>query len=120
VGPEHVQLAELERVEYTSVSDAEAVEAFHLLAETEGILPALESAHAVAEAARLAPRLRQRMVVLVNLSGRGDKDVESVLEWDAAHRHRHLEDADVMTHPAVRKWRGLTSALPDEEEDGEP
>ena len=91
VGPEHVQLAEAQRVEYTSVSDEEAVDAFHLLAETEGILPALESAHAVAEAARRAPNLRQRMVVVVNLSGRGDKDVETVLEWDAQHARRRDE-----------------------------
>jgi tryptophan synthase beta chain len=119
VGPEHVLLAELERVEYTSVSDAEAIDAFHLLAETEGILPALESAHAIAEAARRAPNLRQRMVVVVNLSGRGDKDVESVLEWDAAHAKRRAEEADVLTHPAIRKWRGITSHLHEDEEDGE-
>jgi tryptophan synthase beta chain len=120
VGPEHVQLAEAGRVEYTAVTDAEAIDAFHLLAETEGILPALESAHAIAEAARLAPRLRERMVLLVNLSGRGDKDVESVLEWKRAHAHDRDEEAEVLTHPAARKWTGLTSALPDEdEEDGE-
>jgi tryptophan synthase beta chain len=85
VGPEHALLAESSRVEYTSVSDTEAVAAFHRLAQTEGILPALESAHAIAEAARRAPNLGKRMVVLVNLSGRGDKDVDSVLEWDAGH-----------------------------------
>jgi tryptophan synthase beta chain len=120
VGPEHVLLAELDRVEYTSVSDAEAIDAFHLLAETEGILPALESAHAIAEAARRAPNLRERMVVLVNLSGRGDKDVESVLEWDAAHARRREEEAEVMTHPAARKWRGITSPLLKDQEDEEP
>jgi tryptophan synthase beta chain len=84
VGPEHAALAELGRVEYTSVSDADAVDAFHLLAELEGILPALESAHAVAEAIRRARRLSRRRLILVNLSGRGDKDLESVLEWDRA------------------------------------
>jgi tryptophan synthase beta chain len=84
VGPEHALLHDAGRVEYTSVGDAEAVDAFHLLAESEGILPALESAHAVAEAARHAPHLGAGRVILVNLSGRGDKDVESVADWDAA------------------------------------
>jgi len=64
VGPEHVLLAESGRVEYTSVSDAEAVEAFHKLAQTEGILPALESAHALAEVARRAPRLSAKRILL--------------------------------------------------------
>jgi tryptophan synthase beta chain len=85
VGPEHAALAALGRVEYTSATDAEAVAAFHLLAELEGILPALESAHALAEAIRRAPRLSRRNVLLVNLSGRGDKDLESVLAWDREH-----------------------------------
>ena len=84
VGPEHVLLRDRGRVEYTSATDEEAVAAFHLLARTEGILPALESAHAVAEVARHAPRLSRERVVLVNLSGRGDKDLESVMEFDHA------------------------------------
>lgn len=84
VGPEHAALADLGRVEYTSATDREAVAAFHLLAETEGILPALESAHALAEATKRARRLSRRAIVLVNLSGRGDKDLESVLAWDRA------------------------------------
>jgi tryptophan synthase beta chain len=83
VGPEHVALHEAGRTEYTTASDAEAVKAFHLLAETEGILPALESAHALVEVARHAPNLEPEKIILVNLSGRGDKDVESVLAWDA-------------------------------------
>jgi tryptophan synthase beta chain len=82
IGPEHAALAELGRVEYTRVSDHDAVAAFHLLAENEGILPALESAHAIAEAVRRARRLSRRNVLLVNLSGRGDKDLESVLAYD--------------------------------------
>ena len=86
VGPEHVFLREQGRVEYTSATDAEAVAGFHLLARTEGILPALESAHAIAEVVKHAPRLSRKRVVLVNLSGRGDKDVESVLAWDAEAR----------------------------------
>ena len=104
VGPEHVELAERGRVEYTSASDAEAVGAFHLLAETEGILPALESAHALAETVKHAPRLGRRMIILVNLSGRGDKDVESVLEYDREHSGEQRHEADVLVHPAVRKW----------------
>jgi len=83
VGPEHVQLHDSDRIEYTRVGDAEAVRAFHLLSATEGILQALESAHAVAEVVRRAPRLSADKVILVNLSGRGDKDVQTVLDWDA-------------------------------------
>lgn len=83
VGPQHARLADLGRVEYTSATDAEAIEAFHLLAEKEGILPALESAHALVEAGKHAAQLAENKIVLVNLSGRGDKDVESVLEYDA-------------------------------------
>jgi tryptophan synthase beta chain len=82
VGPEHVYLFDQGRVEYTVVSDEEAIEAFHLLAVTEGILPALESAHAIAEVMRRAPSLGSDRIILVNLSGRGDKDVEAVLAWD--------------------------------------
>ncbi len=82
VGPEHVVLAEEGRVEYTSATDAEAIDAFHRLAATEGILPALESAHAIAEAINRAPGLTAKEIVLINLSGRGDKDVESVLAYD--------------------------------------
>jgi len=70
------------------VSDAEAVDAFHRLAETEGILPALESAHALAEAIRHAPKLPRSFVVLVCLSGRGDKDLESVAAFDVERRAR--------------------------------
>ena len=99
VGPEHALLAESGRVEYTSVSDAEAVAAFHQLAQSEGILPALESAHAIAETARRAPRLHKRMVILVNLSGRGDKDVDSVLEWDAGHAKTGHEASEGLLQP---------------------
>ena len=85
VGPEHALLRQLGRVEYTTATDAEAIAAFHRLAETEGILPALESAHAVAEAMKRAPALSRRHVLLVTLAGRGDKDLESVIAWDAGH-----------------------------------
>jgi tryptophan synthase beta chain len=78
VGPEHSWLRALGRTEYAHVSDAEALAAFQTLARLEGILPALESAHAIAYAQRLAPALDGSQIVLVNLSGRGDKDVNTV------------------------------------------
>ena len=78
VGPEHAWLRDLGRAEYTSVSDAEAIAAFGALARSEGILPALESAHAVAYACRLAQELGGERSILINLSGRGDKDVETL------------------------------------------
>jgi tryptophan synthase beta chain len=78
VGPEHVWLRQTGRAEYTSASDAEALAAFHRLSELEGIIPALESAHAVAYALELAPTLSREQAVLINLSGRGDKDVETI------------------------------------------
>jgi tryptophan synthase beta chain len=78
VGPEHAWLRAIGRAEYTYVTDAEALAAFGTLARLEGILPALESAHAVAYAGTLARNLGPSAVVLVNLSGRGDKDVQTV------------------------------------------
>ncbi len=75
VGPEHAFLKESGRAEYVAASDAEALEACSLLARTEGIIPALESAHAVAECIKRAPRLKRSEVVIVNISGRGDKDM---------------------------------------------
>ena len=75
IGPEHAWLHDLKRAEYTSASDAEALAAARLLSRTEGIIPALESAHAVAEAIRRAPAARDKLFV-VNLSGRGDKDID--------------------------------------------
>jgi len=80
IGPEHAWLRATGRAEYTIATDADALAAFQLLARTEGILPALESAHAIAEAVRLASTLRPDQIVLVNLSGRGDKDLETVAE----------------------------------------
>ena len=78
VGPEHPYLRDAGRVEYTYATDNEALSAFELLSRTEGIIPALESAHAVAEAVKRAPVLPQTEIILVNLSGRGDKDVQQV------------------------------------------
>jgi tryptophan synthase beta chain len=80
VGPEHASLHDSGRVQYTSITDALALEAFQLLSRTEGIIPALESSHAIAELIRLAPELEKDTVVIVNLSGRGDKDVNQVAE----------------------------------------
>ena len=79
VGPEHALLRDCGRVSYTYATDDEALAAFHLLAKLEGIIPALESAHAVAEAIRRAPDMPRSAIVIVNLSGRGDKDLSTVM-----------------------------------------
>jgi|TARA_B110000483_G_scaffold132639_2_gene158631 tryptophan synthase beta chain len=78
VGPEHSWLKDIGRAEYVSANDDEALEAFHKLTKTEGIMPALETAHAVAHAMKIAPEMSREQVLLVNLSGRGDKDMETV------------------------------------------
>jgi tryptophan synthase beta chain len=79
VGPEHALLRDQERAFYTYATDEEALEAFHVLSQTEGIIPALESAHAVAEAIKRAPTMRRDQIMIVNLSGRGDKDLDTVI-----------------------------------------
>ncbi len=79
VGPEHAWLKDTGRAQYVSATDKEALEAFQMLAKTEGILPALESAHAVYYAMRMAPKMNKKSLIVVNLSGRGDKDVNTVL-----------------------------------------
>ena len=89
VGPEHANLHDTGRAEYTSATDHEALEATKILARTEGILPALESAHAIAHALKLAPTLAKSQTIMVNLSGRGDKDMGILT------RELHLSD-----HPA--------------------
>jgi tryptophan synthase beta chain len=81
VGPEHAYLHATGRAKYEAISDAEAMDALQLLTETEGIIPALESAHAIAYVCKLAPRLRADQIVLVNLSGRGDKDMNTVASY---------------------------------------
>jgi tryptophan synthase beta chain len=78
VGPQHAFFKDSGRIQYTYAVDAEALAAFELLSRTEGIIPALESAHAIAEVAKLAPRLPKDKIIIVNLSGRGDKDVQQV------------------------------------------
>jgi tryptophan synthase beta chain len=80
IGPEHASLHDSGRVEYTSVSDDEALHAFQTLSQLEGIIPALESAHAVAHAIKVAAEMKRDELVIVNLSGRGDKDVNTVQE----------------------------------------
>jgi tryptophan synthase beta chain len=81
VGPEHALLKDLGRAEYRPITDAEAMDAFALLSRTEGIIPAIESAHAVAGALQLGQELGPEAVILVNLSGRGDKDVDTAAKW---------------------------------------
>lgn len=80
VGPEHARLRDQGRACYTSATDQEALAAFSTLCQTEGIIPALESSHAVAEAIKLAPKMRKDQVLLINLSGRGDKDLNTVMQ----------------------------------------
>ena len=80
VGPEHAWLKDVGRAEYATITDAEALAAFHTLCRTEGIIPALESSHAVAHAAKIAPSMPKDTILLVNLSGRGDKDMHTVAE----------------------------------------
>lgn len=80
VGPEHALMRDTERAFYTSATDEEALAAFEALCRTEGIIPALESSHAVAEVIKRAPRMRKDQVILVNLSGRGDKDLNTVIK----------------------------------------
>jgi tryptophan synthase beta chain len=81
IGPEHAWLADTCRAEYTAVVDEEAIAAAKLLARTEGIIPALESAHAIAELVKRAPKMKRDEIVIVNLSGRGDKDMETLSRY---------------------------------------
>jgi tryptophan synthase beta chain len=85
VGPEHSYLNDTKRAEYTCIKDNEAIEAFQILCYKEGIIPALESSHAVAEALKQAPKMGKDKIILVNLSGRGDKDMLSVREYLDSH-----------------------------------
>ena len=80
VGPQHAHLRDLGRVDYVTATDDETLDAFQLLCRTEGIIPAIESSHAVAHAMKLAPTLGADDVIIVNLSGRGDKDIDFVAE----------------------------------------
>ncbi|HSX93403.1 MAG TPA: tryptophan synthase subunit beta [Hydrogenophaga sp.] len=93
VGPEHAYLKDIGRAEYVGVTDTEALEAFHYLCRTEGIIPALESSHAVAYAMKLAKTMKPTQSILVNLSGRGDKDIGTVAD---------LSGADFYDRPSMR------------------
>lgn len=96
VGPEHAWLQELGRATYVGITDQEALEAFHYLCRAEGIIPALESSHAVAYAMKLAKTMKPEQSILVNLSGRGDKDIGTVAD---------LSGEDFYDRPSMR---GLT------------
>jgi tryptophan synthase beta chain len=94
VGPEHSYLRELGRAEYTLATDDEALQGFEMLCKYEGIIPALESAHAVAEAVRLAPALPRDAIMLINISGRGDKDLDTVTKALAERNTSQDQPAD--------------------------
>ena len=81
VGPEHANLKDIGRAEYVAVTDEEAVEAFEYLSKTEGIIPAIESSHAVAYAKKLAPKMKKDQIIVISLSGRGDKDVAAIARY---------------------------------------
>ena len=81
IGPQHAWLADQRRAEYTAVSDDEAIQAAKTLARLEGIIPALESAHAIAELIKRAPKMRKDEIVILNVSGRGDKDMETLSRY---------------------------------------
>ena len=85
VGPEHAYLSEIGRADYVSVTDKEAVDAFLYLTKMEGIVPALESSHAVAYARKIVPTLPKDSIVVINISGRGDKDMDSILKFMEEH-----------------------------------
>jgi tryptophan synthase beta chain len=87
IGPEHAYLADLGRAVYVPVTDKDAVDAFDYLSRTEGIIPAVESAHAVAYAIKIAPKMEKNQIIVVNLSGRGDKDVVSIARYKGVNLH---------------------------------
>ena len=87
IGPEHAYLYDTGRAEYVAVTDDEAVEAFEYLARTEGVIPAIESAHAVAHAMKIAPEMGKEQIIVINLSGRGDKDCASIARYRGEDIH---------------------------------
>ena len=87
IGPEHAYLSDTKRAVYVPVTDDEAVEAFEFLAQTEGIIPAIESAHAIAHAKKLAPKMAKDQIIIVSLSGRGDKDVAAIARYKGVNIH---------------------------------
>jgi tryptophan synthase beta chain len=89
IGPEHSYLKDIKRAEYVPITDKEALDALSLLSRMEGIIPALESAHAIAQVLKIAPKMGKDEIIVVNLSGRGDKDVESIMTYLAAEEGQH-------------------------------
>ncbi|MBQ9061426.1 MAG: pyridoxal-phosphate dependent enzyme, partial [Eubacterium sp.] len=87
IGPEHAYLHDTGRAEYVPVTDEEAVSAFEYLAKTEGIIPAIESAHAVAHAMKIAPQMSKDNLLVITLSGRGDKDVAAIARYRGEDLH---------------------------------
>ena len=81
IGPEHAMLYDSGRAQYVAVTDEEAVEAFEFLSRTEGIIPAIESAHAIAHALKLAPQMDRDKIMVINISGRGDKDCAAIARY---------------------------------------
>jgi tryptophan synthase beta chain len=108
VGPEHALLRDEGRVSYTYATDDEALAAFHLLARLEGIIPALESAHAVAEAVKRAPGMPRDAILIVNLSGRGDKDLDTVMRESGNQGIRESGDQGIMEIRESGENRGNT------------
>jgi tryptophan synthase beta chain len=102
VGPEHAFLKDIGRAEYVGITDQEALDAFHYLCRTEGIIPALESSHAVAYAKKLAATMKPDQSILINLSGRGDKDIGTVAD---------LSQADFYCRPSCQ-GQGVKGGLP--------
>lgn len=87
MGPEHAHLYDIGRAQYVPVTDDEAVEAFEYLSRTEGIIPAIESAHAVAYARKLAPTMDKEQIIVVTISGRGDKDCAAIARYRGEDLH---------------------------------
>ena len=87
IGPEHAYLHDIGRAEYVPVTDDEAVEAFEYLARTEGIIPAIESAHAVAYARKIAPVMKKEQIIVITISGRGDKDCAAIARYRGVDIH---------------------------------
>ncbi len=110
IGPEHAWLADIGRAEYVPIGDAEAMDAFALLSMTEGIMPAIESAHALAGALRLGKELGEGAVILVNVSGRGDKDVHTASEWFGLLDGDPADGSDDGTEPAGADATGTDGA----------
>ena len=87
IGPEHAWLHDIHRAEYVAITDDEAVAAFEFLSRTEGIIPAIESAHALAHAMKIAPAMGKDQIIVVNLSGRGDKDCAAIARYRGQNIH---------------------------------